>query len=57
MAETDDLTQRISELEGRINYLEKQFGVSQKSPEILFPKIVKVIDAMEAEQRSMNGEK
>ena len=56
MTETDDLTQRISELEERINYLEKKFGVSQKSPEILFPKTVKVVDAMETEQQSTSGE-
>lgn len=51
MAETDDLTQRIGELEDRIDYLEKKFGISQKSPEILFPKTVKVIDAMEDERQ------
>lgn len=56
MAETDDLTQHISELEERINYLERKFGISRKTPEILFPKTVKVIDDMEAEQQSMNGE-
>lgn len=56
MAETDDLTQRIGELEERINYLEKKFGVSQKSPEVLFPKTVTVINAVDTEQLSMNGE-
>lgn len=55
MSETDDLTQRISGLEERINYLEKKFGVSQKTPEILFPKTVKVINAVETEQQT-NGE-
>lgn len=47
MEENDALIQRISELENRIDYLEKKFGVSQKSPEILFPKTVKVINAIE----------
>lgn len=56
MAEKDDLTKRMSELEERINYLEKKFGVSQKSPEVLFPKIVKVINAIETEQQQTNGE-
>ena len=56
MAETDDLTQHISELEDRISYLEKHFGISQKSPKILFPKTVRVIDATESEQQSTNGE-
>lgn len=57
MAETDDLTQRISELEERINHLEKKFGVSKKSSEVLFPKTVTVINAVETEQLSTNGEK
>ena len=56
MVETNDQTQRISELEERINYLEKKFGVSQKTPEILFPKTVKVINAMETEQQQTDGE-
>lgn len=56
MAETDDLTQRIIELEERINYIEKKFGVSQKAPEILFPKTIKVINAIETEQQQTNGE-
>lgn len=56
MAETDDFTQRISELEERINYIEKKFGVGQKSPEVLFPKTVTVINAVETEQLSTNGE-
>lgn len=51
MAETDDLTQRISELEERINHLENKFGVSRKSPEVLFPKTVTVINAVKT-----NGE-
>lgn len=55
MGETDDLTQRISVLEERINYLEKKFGVSQKTAEILFPKTVKVINDIETEQQT-NGE-
>ena len=56
MTETDDLTKRMSELEERIDYLEKKFGVSQKSPEVLFPKTVKVINAIETEQQQTNGE-
>ena len=56
MVETNDSTQRISELEERINYLEKKFGVSQKTPEILFPKTVKVINAIETEQQQTDGE-
>lgn len=56
MVETDDLTQRISELEERINYIEKKFGVGKKSPEVLFPKTVAVINAAETEQLSTNGE-
>ena len=56
MEENEYSTQRIIELEERINYLEKKFGISQKSPEILFPKTVKVVDAMEAEQQSTSGE-
>ena len=53
MTETEDTTQLIIELEKRINYLEKKFGVSQKSPEILFPKTVNVV---EAEINTANGE-
>ena len=54
MEETEDVTQQIIELEKRINYLEKKFGVSQKSPEVLFPKTAKVVDA---EANTANGDK
>ena len=54
MAETEDVTQKIIELEKRINYLEKKFGVNISSPEILFPKIAKVVDA---EVNTTNGDK
>lgn len=42
----DDYTQRINELEERIDYLEKKFNVNRNSSEILFPKTVKVVDAV-----------
>ena len=53
MAETEDATQRIIELEKRINYLEKKFGVNQKLPEVLFPKMAMVVDA---EINTTNGD-
>ena len=45
MEETNDLTQRISKLEERIDYLEKKFNINKNAPEVLFPKTVKVVEA------------
>ena len=53
MAETDDLTRRINELEERIEYFEKKFNVNRSSSEVLFPKTAKVVDA---EANTTNGE-
>ena len=53
MAETEDVTQQIIELEKRINYLEKKFNVNSNASEVLFPKMAKVVDA---ETNITNGE-
>ena len=54
MAETEDVTQKIIELEERINYIEKKFNVNSNASEILFPKTAKVVDA---ETNTTNGDK
>lgn len=52
----DDFTQRMNELEERIDYLEKKFNVNRNASELLFPKTVKVVDAVKTEQNSTDGE-
>ena len=39
----DDFTQRINELEERIDYLEKKFNINRNAPELMFPKTAKVV--------------
>lgn len=51
--EDTDLTQRISELEERIDYIEKKFNINRNAPEILFPKAAKVV---EDELNTTNGD-
>ena len=46
MVETNDQTQRISELEERIAYIEKKFNISKDLPEVLFPQSAKVVEAV-----------
>lgn len=40
----DDYTQRINELEERIDYLEKKFNINRNAPELLFPKTAKIVE-------------
>lgn len=40
----EDFTQRINELEERIDYLEKRFNINRSTPELLFPKTAKVVE-------------
>lgn len=49
----EDFTQRINELEERIDYLEKRFNINRNAPELLFPKTAKVVE--EAPQKT-NGD-
>lgn len=49
----DDFTQRINELEERIDYLEKKFNVNRNASEILFPQTAKVVEAV---QQTTNGD-
>lgn len=42
----DDFTQRMNELEERIDYLEKKFNVNRNASELLFPKTAKVVEAV-----------
>lgn len=54
MEENDALTQRISELEERVSYIEKKFNISKGLPEIMFPTTAKVVEAV---PQTTNGEK
>lgn len=49
----DDFTQRINELEERIDYLEKKFNINRNAPELLFPKTAKVVEAV---SQTTNGD-
>lgn len=42
----DDYTQRINELEERIDYLEKKFNTNRSAPELLFPKTTKAVEEL-----------
>lgn len=53
MEENDVLTQRINELEERISYIEKRFNINKDLPEVMFPKMAKVVDA---ELQTTNGD-
>lgn len=46
MAENDDLTQHINELEERIAYIEKKFNISKDLPEVIFPQSANVVEAV-----------
>lgn len=39
-----DYTQRINELEERIDYLENKFNINRNAPELLFPKTAKIVE-------------
>ena len=54
MEDNDDLKKRISELEERVNHIEKKFNISKNLPEILFPKTATVV---EEKPQMMNGDK
>lgn len=42
----DDSTQRMNELEERIDYLEKKFNINRNAAELLFPKTAKAVEAV-----------